>query len=96
MRRLTIGVERTTLNTVHQISEQTFTGVRQLQERDRVEEHKYLLQWLNPNSINAEENLNEALKRHHPGTGQWLFDSQSFKQWSTGQSSMLWMHGIRK
>lgn len=64
--------------------------------RDHAEEHRALIAWLDPHSVNMEENLKEGLKNHHPGTGEWLFESDCYKAWATGPSSILWIHGIRK
>ncbi|KAJ0108932.1 nkyrin repeat protein [Diaporthe amygdali] len=65
-------------------------------ERDQVEQHRALIAWLDPHSINMEENLKEGLKNRHPGTGQWLFETDCYKSWAAGHSSVLWIHGIRK
>ncbi|RYP16581.1 hypothetical protein DL765_005042 [Monosporascus sp. GIB2] len=90
----------TTLNDVHRFSQEISAGVTELhnwtEKRDRVEERDALLQWLNPNSISVEDNLKEGLNRKHPGTCEWLFESDYFRRWITGQSSVLWIHGIRK
>lgn len=64
--------------------------------RDQAEQHRALIAWLDPRSIDVEENLKEGLKNHHPGTGEWLFETDSYKSWATGHSSILWIHGIRK
>lgn len=64
--------------------------------RDHAEEHRALIAWLDPHSIKMEENLKEGLKNHHPGTGEWLFESEYYNTWAAGPSSVLWIHGIRK
>lgn len=64
--------------------------------RDQAEEHRALVAWLDPQSINMEENLKEGLKNHHPGTGEWLFETDCYQSWASGPSSVLWIHGIRK
>ena len=85
---------------MHKSSQEISIGVTELQKwavkRDQVEERRSLFKWLDPNSINVGDNLKEGLKHHHPGTGQWLFQSDCFKSWSSGPSSLLWIHGIRK
>ncbi|MCJ1377478.1 hypothetical protein MMC17_000573 [Xylographa soralifera] len=87
-----------TLRSVQKSSQEMSIGVTELQnraiKRDQAEERRALLKWLDPNSINVEDNLQEGLKNHHPGTGQWLFQSDCFKSWSRGPSSLLWIHGI--
>jgi len=51
-----------------------------------------LLRWLLP--PNPSSNHNIALKAHHNGTAQWLFQGSKFREWkSTG--SFLWIHGKR-
>lgn len=64
--------------------------------RDHAEDHRALVAWLDPHSVNIEENLKEGLKNHHPGTGEWLFESDCYISWAAGPSSVLWIHGIRK
>ncbi|KAK7713444.1 hypothetical protein SLS64_004694 [Diaporthe eres] len=57
--------------------------------RDQAEEHRALVAWLDPQSINMEENLKEGLKNHHPGTGEWLFDADCYKSWASGTVQLL-------
>lgn len=72
-------------------------GLReQTAKRDQAEEHSALIAWLDPHSIDVEDNLKEGLKNHHPGTGEWLFEADCYKSWAVGPSSVLWIHGIRK
>ncbi len=91
---------RTTLNSVQQVSEQTSAGVKELQnwtaEQNRVAERKALLRWLNPTLVNADDNLKEGLEHRHPTTCEWVLETDIFKRWSAGGSSVLWASGIRK
>ncbi|UKZ65142.1 uncharacterized protein TrAtP1_006338 [Trichoderma atroviride] len=60
--------------------------------RKAAEEHGKLLRWLcdiDPSSMH-----NDALAKHTPGTCGWLIhDSDVFKAWEEGKSSLLWLHG---
>ncbi|EXJ69600.1 uncharacterized protein A1O5_07636 [Cladophialophora psammophila CBS 110553] len=73
-------------------------GVEALQtraaRRDDREERRVLFKWLDPSSINVNENLEEGLKHHHPGTGSWFFESATYISWSSGPSTLLWINGI--
>ncbi|KAL9618968.1 MAG: hypothetical protein Q9160_006362 [Pyrenula sp. 1 TL-2023] len=86
------------LHGVHHTSQEIAAGMFNVQHwmsrRDEHRDHRDLLKWLNPASIDVEQNLREGLKHHHPGTGKWLLESESFKSWSNGPSSLLWIHGI--
>lgn len=88
------------LDSVHQSSLEIAAGIDKIHDRmsrrDENEDRRALLKWLNPASIDVEQNLREGLKHHHPGTGQWLLESESFISWLNGPSSLLWIHGIRK
>ena len=51
-----------------------------------------LLRWLLPPDPSSNHNI--ALKAHHSGTAQWLFQGSKFREWeSTG--SFLWIRGKR-
>lgn len=88
------------LNGVRIVSQNNARGIADLQNwtlgRDRADQRREVLRWLDPNSINMEDNLKAALKQQHPGTGGWLFELSDFKAWDTGESSVLWVHGIRR
>jgi hypothetical protein len=88
------------MQSLSQSSQEISRGVTDLLERavkhDEAEERRLTLKWLDPTSVNVENNLKEGLKHHHPGTGEWLLESTTFKSWLSGPSSLLWVHGIRK
>lgn len=88
-----------TLNHIHQLSKESATGLSSLQNwtvnQDQNKERKMMRKWLQEGSINVEDNLNEGLRHKHPETKNWLFQSDFFKTWLAGQSSLLWIHGIR-
>ena len=93
-------MDRTKLQGVSITTKETAAGVNELRDwtvmQDQLEERRALIKWLNPNSINVEDNLKEALKHRHPETGKWLFKTDTYSSWSSGPSSVLWIHGIRK
>ena len=69
------------------------------EQRDwhKVEENQRIFRWLS--QLRFEEKQNDILSKRHPGTGQWLLDSDEFKAWSDGQPdkpSTLWCPGIRE
>ena len=88
------------LRDIRHDTQQISAAVEQLQDRaatvDDLEERRLLFKWLEPNPASVEDNLNEALKQHHPGTGKWLLESDAYKRWSKGPIGLLWIHGIRK
>lgn len=50
--------------------------------------------WLSP--LNFMSHQNDAYSRRQEGTGQWLLESDSFKEWTTGCEKFLWCPGIRQ
>ncbi|KAH0538021.1 hypothetical protein FGG08_005382 [Glutinoglossum americanum] len=48
--------------------------------------------WLSP--LNFIQKQSDVLDRRHPGTGQWLLDSDMFRDWLSGAEQTLWCRGI--
>ncbi|KAF7134067.1 hypothetical protein CNMCM5793_005696 [Aspergillus hiratsukae] len=74
---------------IHSISTSTAAAVEGLSE-DR--QHMKVKKWLS--SPDPSNNLNEALERHHEGTGSWFLESDPFQEWKSGTRRHLWLHGI--
>jgi hypothetical protein len=36
-----------------------------------------------------------AVKLHEPGTGEWIFDHDKYKEWENEQTAALWIHAKR-
>jgi hypothetical protein len=65
-------------------------------EKQRKESRKNVTDWLSVSDCNPSSNFQAALKRHEPGTGQWLLDGVRFRQWKRTRRSFMWLYGIRK
>ena len=50
--------------------------------------------WLS--SLDFRERLADFLERRTEGTGEWLLQSQPFRDWLGGKSRILWCSGIRE
>jgi hypothetical protein len=51
--------------------------------------------WLSP--PDPWKNQNEINELRHPGTAAWFLNGKTFTEWkSSEQSSLLWIHGIRR
>ena len=50
--------------------------------------------WLS--SLNFRERQSDILEKRTEGTGEWLSESQPFRDWLAGKSRMLWCSGIRE
>ncbi|KAH8201823.1 hypothetical protein TruAng_003997 [Truncatella angustata] len=87
-----------TVRDIHAITDGTASVITEFRREsalhDAMTDRKALFKWLNPKSIDVDENLIEGLKHHHPGTGQWLLDSVEYHSWSSQSSSILWIQGI--
>lgn len=67
------------------------------QQWHAAEENSKILRWLS--HLNFGEKHRDILSKLHPGTGQWLLDSDQFKAWRNGHQDYppnLWCPGIRK
>ncbi|THY84624.1 purine and uridine phosphorylase, partial [Aureobasidium pullulans] len=48
--------------------------------------------WLN--APDPSVNHNNALEKHHPGTGRWFLEDNRFLLWKQVPTSFLWLHGL--
>ncbi|KAI1774269.1 hypothetical protein F4818DRAFT_448840 [Hypoxylon cercidicola] len=62
-------------------------------ERGQAHSHfNQVISWLSPPDPST--NLNTALKRRNPGSGQWLLRHAGYSTWKSEPNSFLWLHGI--
>jgi hypothetical protein len=54
--------------------------------------HNDIIRWLDAPDIS--NNLNQALKTRHPGSGQQLIFGEPYQKWKSQPRSFLWLHGI--
>jgi len=65
------------------------------EERDEDKNRRELLLWLSELDFNQDHDV--IFKKRHPNTGNWLLDTQEYKDWdNANQSSLLWCYGHRK
>lgn len=64
----------------------------QLERRD--EEFEKILSWLSP--VSFQDKQADVLQSVQPGTGKWFLESDKFRNWLSGDASLLWCPGIRK
>ena len=65
-----------------------------LQLNEDTRKHQKILDWLSP--LNFFATQADVYRRRQAGTGQWLLESQEFKDWLNGTKETLWCPGIRK
>ena len=70
----------------------TFIYLYLLADRDTDQDRLKILAWLSP--LNFKAKHHDVLSNHHPGTGQWLFDTPEFISWRCGDSKAMWCNGI--
>ena len=88
-------VLRNELHTTQRDSSKWQEEAKQASQRSAdIRLHKSILSWLRVADI--ESNHRAATQRHLPGTGQWLFDGDDFKQWEAGYQPYLWLHAMGK
>lgn len=44
--------------------------------------------------LNPAQYQEAAIRKHHPGTGQWLLDDADFRRWLGSKNSNLWVNGV--
>jgi hypothetical protein len=49
--------------------------------------------WLGP--VDPNINHSNAVKLHEPGTGEWIFDHEKYKEWESKENTALWIHAKR-
>lgn len=67
-------------------------GVTFLNLGQQEEERRKIEEWLSP--INFKSRQQEILKGAEPGTRQWLFNSEKFRNWIDAGRGSLWCPGI--
>jgi hypothetical protein len=53
-----------------------------------------IVRWLS--DIDFDDTQADIFVKHTKGTGQWLFESQQFKDWADGKFRILWCCGDRE
>lgn len=56
------------------------------------DERRAIIEWLSP--LNFSKIQNDIFSKHHPGTGEWLLQSDVFLDWISGTGRILWCPGI--
>jgi hypothetical protein len=87
---LATQLQATTLHTQSQIST-TVASIETLISAEHSKELAEILWWLS--APDPSINHIQARDKYEPGTGTWLFDCQAYKDWVSGLSSPLWLHG---
>jgi NACHT domain len=70
------------------VSAATYEELRSAKEHKG---HEKILEWLTP--YNIEPVLQSISSSRYPGTCQWIFENEAFKQWSSNKAQLLWCHG---
>ncbi|EON65785.1 hypothetical protein W97_05024 [Coniosporium apollinis CBS 100218] len=66
--------------------------IQQTIQSSQTEENKQkILEWLT--RADPSSNHNEARKKHEPKTGDWLLQSQVYRNWKASPNSLLWLYG---
>lgn len=86
LRKLQLSANISTYSTVVNVESRV---KKELEDRER----KQILQWLSTKDFDLHQE--SMLEKRWSGTGDWLFEHESFKSWltSTGESCLLWCNG---
>jgi AAA+ superfamily predicted ATPase len=60
--------------------------------RERHAEHQAILEWLTP--IDYAPQQNDFISKLQKGTGQWLLNSNEFRQWVINRNQILFCPGM--
>ncbi|KAH8820079.1 hypothetical protein F5884DRAFT_865727 [Xylogone sp. PMI_703] len=86
------------LNDIEMVMRRTSNDISSLKvgfEAQAEEEEKLAIRrWLYPDSVDSDAAFTAALSVRHSGSGQWLLDSDAFKQWTGSDRDFLWLYGI--
>lgn len=70
------------------------------QEMDFEQESRFraVYSWLNATSIETDQYYHSKIRSEYPGSGRWLLDNATFKEWFDPQfptiPPLLWLNGI--
>jgi len=87
---LTTKLQVTTLDTQQQVST-TAANVETLLSTEQSKELARILRWLS--APDPSVNHMQARDKYEPGTGEWFFEREAYKDWVSGSSPLLWLHG---
>lgn len=67
-------------------------GVSKITQKQRESERTAVLEWISPDDYGRQQA--DYLKRWQRGTGQWLLESDEFKNWLAGRGQTLFRWGM--
>ncbi|KAF5616930.1 ankyrin protein [Fusarium sp. NRRL 25303] len=82
----------TTLECLQTAQETASKSLDNLGNAQAVDQRLKFLDWITPMNFTSDQE--DHLERLHPGTGQWLFESEQFKAWVRGDYQTLYCPGI--
>ena len=91
--KLTIAIDKQNQEISSQVTS-IAESVREQEVDKKTKEHQDVVSWLS--SLNFGPRQADALSRRQPGTGAWLLDTDTFKNWMSGHFRALWYNGARK
>ncbi|KAK0667272.1 hypothetical protein QBC41DRAFT_254570, partial [Cercophora samala] len=69
-------------------------NVEQLNDSLSSAERQSILDWLLQTTVDSSANHNSALQLHEAGTGDWTFQTDEWRTWTSGTKPLLWLYGI--
>ena len=87
---VTSRMQAFTLDTQTQLAT-TVTHVHKLVTEQDAKTHAAVLDWLAAPDRAIEHEA--ARKKHEVGTGEWLLTSDHYREWISGHTPLLWLHG---
>ncbi|KAF6796411.1 hypothetical protein CSOJ01_13193 [Colletotrichum sojae] len=84
-----LGQLREGLSSIHDAVTATNTAVMASRDDQHVEK---LHRWLSP--ADPSTNATRARERRHAGTGRWLLENATFREWEAGKRQHLWLYGL--
>ena len=98
--RLDLVTRRATIvqfNTLQNTSAMEDERIRTELENEDLMRRQAVFTWSKPIEMDSEQYHLEKIRAQYPGTGRWLLDHQTFKEWFDPQlttlPTLLWLHG---
>lgn len=77
---------------VHEVTQQIADNVAHISSRQRDDADGKILDWIT--LVDYGKKQSDHFNRHHPGTGQWLLESDVYKNWTSSKGATLFCPGM--
>ncbi|KAG1720150.1 hypothetical protein EDB19DRAFT_1965798 [Suillus lakei] len=80
-----------TLKEVAQGVKEVSWTLQGIEEREKAEEYRKLLEWMNP--VSCTDKHEASCRQRNPESGRWIFHNDQYVAWNKSDSAFLWLNG---